>query len=106
MLNDDSITVSSTWEFASVSTMRYSQGDGVNTSLSTLMYCAQVLVFLCMFKCLLVSFVVCDLVLPAARSCVAWDDNNKDIACTPTIPAGLKRPPLSKTISLITWFGT
>ena len=34
----DSITVSSAWELTSVS-MRYSQGDGVNTSLSRLMYC-------------------------------------------------------------------
>ena len=37
----DSITVSSTWELTSVS-MRYSQGDGVNTSLSRLMYCTHV----------------------------------------------------------------
>ena len=34
----DSITVSSTWELTSVS-MRYSQGGGVSTSLSRLMYC-------------------------------------------------------------------
>ena len=34
----DSISVSSAWELTSVS-MRYSQGDGVNTSLSRLMYC-------------------------------------------------------------------
>ena len=34
----DSITVSSAWELTSVS-MRYSQGYGVNTSLSRLMYC-------------------------------------------------------------------
>ena len=34
----DSITVSSAWELTSVS-MLYSQGDGVNTSLSRLMYC-------------------------------------------------------------------
>ena len=34
----DSITVSSAWELTSVS-VRYSQGDGVNTSLSSLMYC-------------------------------------------------------------------
>ena len=33
LLNADSITVSSTWELTSVS-VRYSQGDGVNTSLS------------------------------------------------------------------------
>ena len=37
----DSITVSSTWELTSVS-MRYSQGDGVNTSLSRLVYCTHV----------------------------------------------------------------
>ena len=34
----DFITVSSAWELTSVS-MRYSQGEGVNTSLSRLMYC-------------------------------------------------------------------
>ena len=34
----DSISVSSAWELTSVS-MRYLQGDGVNTSLSRLMYC-------------------------------------------------------------------
>ena len=34
----DSMTVSSAWELTSVY-MRYSQGDGVNTSLSRLMYC-------------------------------------------------------------------
>ena len=34
----DSITYSSAWEFISVS-MCYSQGDGVNTSLSRFMYC-------------------------------------------------------------------
>ena len=34
----DSIIVSSAWELTSVS-MHYSQGDGVNTSLSRTMYC-------------------------------------------------------------------
>ena len=34
----DSITVSSAWELTSVS-MPYSQGNGVNTSLSKIMYC-------------------------------------------------------------------
>ena len=34
-------TVSSTWELTSVS-MRYSQGDGVNTSLSRLVYCTHI----------------------------------------------------------------
>ena len=37
----DSITVSSTWELTSVS-MRYSQGNGVNTSLSRITYCTHV----------------------------------------------------------------
>ena len=41
MMRYDSITVSSTWKLTSVS-MRYSQGDGVNTSLSRLMYCTHV----------------------------------------------------------------
>ena len=49
---------------------------------------------------------MCYIVLPAARSCTARDNNNKDNVCTPTIPAGLKRPPPSKTLSIITWFGT
>ena len=82
--------------------MRYSQGDGVNTFLSSLMYCAHVLVF----KSLVVCYIVCARVKSAARSCVAWDDNNKDNVCTPNIPAGIKCPPPSKTISLITWSGT
>ena len=38
MFTYDSITVSPVWEFTSVS-MRYSQGEGVNTSLSRVMYC-------------------------------------------------------------------
>ena len=37
----DSITVSYAWELTSVS-MRYSQGEGVNTSLSRIMYCTHV----------------------------------------------------------------
>ena len=45
---------------------------------------------------------LCSLVLPAARSCAVWNDNNKDDVCTRTIPAGLKCPPPSKTVSLIT----
>ena len=40
-----------------------------------------------------------------ARSCAAWDDNNKDNVCKPNIPAGIKCPPPSKTISPITRFG-
>ena len=38
VLSYDSITVSSAWELASVS-MRDSQGEGVNTSLSRTVYC-------------------------------------------------------------------
>ena len=38
MLRYDSIIVSSAWELTSVS-MRYSQGEGVNTSLVRIMYC-------------------------------------------------------------------
>ena len=34
----DSITVSSAWELTAVS-IRYSKGDGVNTSLSRIVYC-------------------------------------------------------------------
>ena len=41
-----------------------------------------------------------------ARSCAAWDDNNKDnVVCKPNIPAGIKCPPPSKTISPIARFG-
>ena len=54
MLTYDSITVSSTWELTSVS-MRYSQGDGVNTSLSSLMYCAHVLVLV--YSCRVLYYV-------------------------------------------------
>ena len=49
---------------------------------------------------------VCVRVPSAARSCAARDDNNNDNVCKPNIPAGLKCPPTSKTISLITRFGT
>ena len=64
--------------------MRYSQGDGVNTSLSSLMYCAHVLVsvYVCRSR-------VCYIVLPAARSCAAWDNNNKDCLGYSVLDAGL-----------------
>ena len=91
MFESLSRTVTCTGELSSVS-MRYSQGDGVNTSLSKLvLYSRSVCVQLCC------------IVLPAARSCAAWDDNNKYNVCTPTIPAGLKRPPPSKTIDNLTY---
>ena len=48
----DSITVSSAWELISVS-MCYSQGDGVNTPLSRLMYCTREL------RSLVVPFLPC-----------------------------------------------
>ena len=46
MLSYDYIIVSSTWEVTSVY-MRYSQGDGVNTSLSRLVYCSYVQCVVC-----------------------------------------------------------
>ena len=49
----DSITVSSTWELTSVS-MRYSQGDGVYTSLLRVSYCTHVL--LCLGVCVCVDY--------------------------------------------------
>ena len=52
MLTYNSITVSSTWELTPVS-MRYSQGDGANTSLSSLMYCAYVLVLDLLLSCVI-----------------------------------------------------
>ena len=51
----DSITVSFAWELISVS-MCYSQGDGVNTSLSRLMYCT---LNMCSFVFVPGSFHVC-----------------------------------------------
>ena len=39
---------------------------------------------------------------PRLWSSAVWDENNKVNVCTPSIPAGLKCPPPSKTISLIT----
>ena len=58
MSNDDSITVSSSWELASVS-MRYSQEDGVNTSLYRLMYCTHVLLSrlsTCLLYCVILLY--------------------------------------------------
>ena len=72
----DSITVSSAWELTSVS-MRYSQGDGVNTSLSRISYCTHAH---CIRLCFSVYISVLSwyIGLPAARSCAPWDNNNKD----------------------------
>ena len=40
--------------------------------------------------------------LPSARSSAVWDESTKVNVRTPSIPAGLKCPPPSNTISLIT----
>ena len=83
-----------------ISVMRYSQGDGANTSLSRITYCTHVLVLvdLCFFP-------VCVWVSSLARSCATKDANNKENVWKPSIPAGIKCPPPSKTVSPITWFG-
>ena len=95
-----SITVPCTWELTSVS-MRYSQGKGVNTSLSRTVYCNhESYIILCR------SFPVCEWVCSVARSCATKDANNKDYVYKPSIPAGINCPPPSKTTSPITWFGT
>ena len=69
--------------------MRYSQGDGVNTSLSRLvLYPHSVSVY--------VSVLLCYFALPAARSCADWDDNNKDkcvytnYTCRAKVPAPIQ----------------
>ena len=96
MLRYDSITVSSARELTSVS-MRHSQGEEVDTSLSRIMYCTHVVVFYCSR-----SFLVCLWVSFVARSCATKDSNNKDYVCKPTIPAEINRLPPSKIISPVT----
>ena len=104
VLTCDSITVSVAWELTIVS-MRYSQGEGVDTSLSRITYCTHVLVW-CNFLLYLCSFpVVCVWVPSVARSCATKDAKNKDNVWKPTVPAGINCPPPSETISPITWFG-
>ena len=77
--------------------MRYSQGEGVNTSLSRIMYCTHVVLFSCSR-----SSPVYLWVSSVARSCATKDANSKDYVFKPTIPAGMNRPPPSKTISPVT----
>ena len=79
LLRYDSITVSSTRGLTSVS-MRYSQGEGVNTSLSRIMYCTHVE---CRPSILCRSFPVCVWVSSVARSCASKDANIKDYVCKP-----------------------
>ena len=50
------------------------------------------------------SVILCTLVLPSARPCAVRDDNNKSNVCTPSIPAGLKCPPLIHDHLTISWF--
>ena len=80
----DSITVSSTWDLTSVS-MRYSQGDGVNISLSRLVYCTHVYSSVCLLY---------------------WWTSVPFLYKNGYLPWHGYVPPPSKTISLITWFGT
>ena len=44
----------------------------------------------------------CIWVSSVARSCATRNASNKKNVCEPTLPAGINRPPPSKTISLIT----
>ena len=86
--------------------MRYSQGEGVNTSLSSIMYCTRVVCPSVGPSIMYRSFPVCVWVSSVARLCATKDAKNKDYLCGPTIPAGLNRPPPSKTTSHVTRFGT
>ena len=51
-----------------------------------------------------VYFPACVWLSSVARSCATRDANNKDNVCKPNIPAGIKWPPPSKTISPITGY--
>ena len=94
MLAYYSITVSYARELTSAY-MRYSQGDGFYTSLSRFMYCTHLssvptsvpgyLTFLC-----------CVWLSSMARLCATRDERNNDNVCTPTISAGINRPPPSR----------
>ena len=104
----DSITVSSAWELTSVS-MRYSQGEGVNTSLSRTMYYThdwfQILVVysICLYLWSFRSFPVWRVWLSSVvRSCATRDASNKGYVWKPTIPAGINCPLPSETISHVT----
>ena len=75
--------------------MRYSQGDGVNTSLSRIVLYPLVILSTFVFFCVTLHYygrVLYETIIIKIN------------VCTPTIPAGLKCPLPSKTISLITWF--
>ena len=57
--------------------MRYSQGDGVNASLSRLVYCTHVYYIVSLVLVDLCSFPVCVWLSSVARSCATKDVNNK-----------------------------
>ena len=76
--------------------MRYSQGDGVNTSLSRLT------VSTCYFNVSVSCRVYGN--LPRHGHVLTGTIIIKINVCKRTIPAGLKCPPPFKTTSLITWF--
>ena len=86
--------------------MRYSQRDGVNTSLSTIMYCTTSSLSFRWSSFLdfsiRVPFLWCVWLSSVARSCATRDASNKDNVCKPTIPAGINHPPPSETISRVT----
>ena len=90
------ISVSSTWELISVA-MRYSQGDGVSTSLSRLVLYPRVILSTLVFFCVTLHY-------PRHGHVLYGTIIIKISVCTPTIPAELKYPLPSKTISMITWF--
>ena len=106
MFGCTSRTVSYASELMSVSTC-YLQGDGFHTSLSRLMYYTHaslpgcVTYFLCVLEREYKRLVCCVWLSSVARSYAARDDSNKDNVCTPTISAGINRPPPSETISHI-----
>ena len=67
----DSITVSSAWELTSVP-MRYSQGEGINTSLSRIMYCtyeSYIVSVLCIVVVPFPSCVVCIVIFRGTVMC-------------------------------------
>ena len=86
--------------------MRYPQGDGVNTSLSRLVYCTHVYCQVPLVSVDWCSFPICVRVSSVARPCATKDAKNKDNVWKLNVPAGINCPPPSKTISPITWFGT
>ena len=84
MFEYDSITVSYARELTSVS-MRYSQGDGFNTSLPGFMYCTHEYYVRSFLDVSIRDSASCVWLSSVARSFATWDDSNKDNVWTPTI---------------------